>query len=205
MNSYHEDVEKTIMEETSLILVLVIAEGCWENDTQMEVLLKPLLEENQIPVRVLRICFNDHDMPWPRPQTETLYYFAPKRLGPLFSRKGPEAIDRFFDDLEIAKKMMSGVGYAEAIFNEEELQLINKTEHILLEEEDHKHDYPSSINMIRNLGKDLWKTAKYVGKRLPVLVSKDVVVERYSICELCPNLTEEGRCIECGCLDEEES
>ena len=69
MNSYHEDIEKTIMEETSLILVLVIAEGCWENDTAMEVLLKPLLEESQIPVRVVRLCFDDYNMPWPRPQT----------------------------------------------------------------------------------------------------------------------------------------
>ena len=199
MESYHEDIDKIIMEETSLILVLVIAEGCWKNDTQLEVVLKPLLEKNEIPVRVVRLCFDDHNMPWPRPQTETLYYFAPKRLDPLFSRRGTEVTDRFFDDLEIAEKMMSGMGYNEALFNEEQLQLINKTDHILLEEENHINDYPSSINMIRNIGKDLWKTAKYVGKRLPVLVSKSVVVERYSICESCPNLTEEGRCTECGC------
>ena len=199
MNSYHEDIEKTIMEETSLILVLVIAEGCWENDTAMEVLLKPLLEESQIPVRVVRLCFDDYNMPWPRPQTETLYYFAPKRLNPLFFRSGKEAIDRFFDDLEVAEKMMSGMSYNEAIFDEEQLELIKKTEQVLLEEDNNKSKYPPSMNMIRNLGKDIWKSAKYVGKGLPLLVSKDLVIERYTICEHCPNLTEVGRCTECGC------
>ena len=199
MNSYHEDIEKTIMEETSLILVLVIAEGCWKNDTQLEVVLKPLLEKNEIPVRVVRLCFDDHNMPWPRPQTETLYYFAPKRLNPLFLRSGKEAIDRFFDDLEVAEKMMSGMSYNEAIFDEEQLELIKKTEQVLLEEDNNKSKYPPSMNMIRNLGKDIWKSAKYVGKGLPLLVSKDLVIERYTICEQCPNLTEVGRCTECGC------
>ena len=200
MESYHDDVYKTIMEETSLILILVMAEGCMENDTALEIILKPLLEENEIPLRTLRVCFDDHDMPWPRPLTEALYYFAPKRTNPLFLRTGKEAIDRFFDDLEVAKKMMSGMSYDEAIFNEEELELIKETEQILLEEDKNKSKYPSRMNIVRNLGKDIWKSAKYIGKRLPVLVSKDVVVERYSICEQCPNLTEVGRCTECGCF-----
>ena len=126
MNSYHEDIEKIIMEETSLILILVMAEGCMENETALEVLLKPLLEENEIPVRVLRVCFDDHNMPWPRPLTEALYYFAPKQPAPLFLRTGQEAVDRVFDDLEIATKMMSGMGYNEAIFNEEELICVKK-------------------------------------------------------------------------------
>ena len=56
------------------------------------------------------------------------------------------------------------------------------------------------MKIVRNLGKDVWKSAKYIGKGLPVLASKEVVVERYSICEQCPNLTEEGRCTECGCF-----
>ena len=200
MESYHDDVYKTIMEETSLILILVMAEGCMENDTALEIILKPLLEENKIPLRTLRVCFDDHDMPWPRPLTEALYYFAPKRTNPLFLRTGKEAIDRFFDDLEIAKKMMSGMSYDEAIFNEEELELIKETEQTLLEEDKNKSKYPSRMNIVRNLGKDIWKSAKYIGKRLPVLVSKDIVVERYSICEQCPNLTEVGRCTECGCF-----
>ena len=187
------------MEETSLILVLVMAEGCMENDTAMEVLLKPLLEENEIPVRVLRVCFDDHNMPWPQPLTEALYYFAPKRTNPLFLRTGREAVDRFFDDLEVAKKMMSGMSYEEAIFDEEELKLIKETEQAFSDENEDISKYPSKMNMVRNLGKDIWKSAKYVGKGLPVLASKDVVVERYSICEQCPNLTEEGRCTECGC------
>ena len=200
MESYHDDVYKTIMEETSLILILVMAEGCMENDTAMEILLKPLVEKAKTSVRVLRLCFDDHNMPWPRPLTEALYYFAPKRTNPLFLRTGKEAIDRFFDDLEVAKKMMSGMSYDEAIFNEEELELIKETEQILLEEDKNKSKYPSRMNIVRNLGKDIWKSAKYIGKRLPVLVSKDVVVERYSICEQCPNLTEVGRCTECGCF-----
>ena len=199
MVSYHEDVEKIIMEETSLILVAVIAEGCMEHETGLEAHLNPLLDENKIPLRTLRVCFDEYDMPWPRPITEAIYYFAPKRTTPLFLRVGQEAVDRFFDDLEIAKKMMSGMNYDEAIFNEEEIELIKETEQTFLAETEDISKYPSKINMVRNLGRDLWKSAKYVGKGLPVLASKEVVVERYSICEQCPNLTEEGRCTECGC------
>ena len=84
-------------------------------------------------------------------------------------------------------------------YTEEELQLIEETEQTLLEEDVNESKYPSRMNMIRNLGRDLWKSAKYVGEGLPVLASKEIVVERYSICEQCPNLTEEGRCTECGC------
>ena len=200
MESYHEDIEKIIMEETSLILVAVIAEGCMEHETGLESHLNPLLDENKIPLRTLRVCFDENNLPWPRPITEALYYFVPKRTTPLFLRVGQEAVDRFFDDLEIATKMMSGMSYEEAIFDEEELKLIKETEQTFLAENKDISKYPSKMNMIRNLGKDIWKSAKYVGKRLPVLVSKDIVVERYSICEQCPNLTEKGRCTECGCF-----
>jgi hypothetical protein len=54
--------------------------------------------------------------------------------------------------------------------------------------------------MLRNFANDMWKTAKSVGKRLPVLVPAEVATERYTICEGCPNLTEEFRCTECGCF-----
>ena len=40
MESYHDDVYKTIMEETSLILILVMAEGCMENDTALEIIFR---------------------------------------------------------------------------------------------------------------------------------------------------------------------
>ena len=200
MESYHEDIEKIIMEETSVILVAVIAEGCMEHETGLEAHLNPLLDENKIPLRTLRVCFDENDMPWPRPITEALYYFVPKRTTPLFLRVGQEAVDRFFDDLEIATKMMSGMSYEEAIFDEEELKLIKKTEQAFSAENEDISKYPSKMNMVRNLGRDLWKSAKYVGKGLPVLASKEVVVERYSICEQCPNLTEVGRCTECGCF-----
>jgi hypothetical protein len=199
MESYHEDIEKIIMEETSLILVAVIAEGCMEHETGLESHLNPLLDENKIPLRTLRVCFDENNLPWPRPITEALYYFVPKRTTPLFLRVGQEAVDRFFDDLEIATKMMSGMSYEEAIFDEEELKLIKETEQAFSDENEDISKYPSKMNMVRNLGRDLWKSAKYVGKRLPVLASKEIVVERYSICEQCPNLTEEGRCTECGC------
>ena len=85
-------------------------------------------------------------------------------------------------------------------YTEEELQLIKETEQTLLEEDVNESKYPSRMNMIRNLGRDLWKSAKNVGKGLPVLTSKDVVVERYSICEQCPNLVGRGYCTECGCF-----
>ena len=95
--------------------------------------------------------------------------------------------------------MMSGMSYEEAIFDEEELKLIEETEQTFSTEDNNKSEYPSKMNLVRNLGMDMWKSAKYVGKGLPLLVSKDLVIERYTICEQCPNLTEVGRCTECGC------
>ena len=191
------------MSEYNLVLILVLAEGCVENDTSLESLLKEKVEKTEVSLRVLRVCFDEKNMPWPRPLTNSIYYFAPKTTKPLFLRVGPEAIVRFYEDLEISEKMIGGMTYDQAMFDmyyEDDQELIQKTEEMFDDESENKSKYPSKVTMLRNFAKDMWKTAKSAGHGLPILVSKDLAIERYSICEQCPNLTEEGRCTECGCF-----
>jgi len=200
MNGYIKEIEKVINEEDKLILVLVIAEGCMHRETSLEVFLKSKIDECKVPLRILRLCFDDYNMPFPRPMTETIYYFAPKNTTPLFLRTRQEATDRFLQDVEVATKMMNGASYTHAVFEkEEDRNLIEKTEEIL-KSDDTKSKYPTTSKMLKGFAKDMWASAKYAGKGLPVLVSSEVASERYSICEQCPHLTEEARCTECGCF-----
>lgn len=203
------DIEKiigeiihVIMSEDKLIMVLVLAEGCDERETGFEHVLGQkfvTIPEEQRP-RVLKLCYSENNMPFPRPQTECIYYFAPKNKNNLFLRHGKEAVDRFLDDIEIANKMITGMSYTEAVYNETELELIKETEQRFQEEQMEYTKYPAKTQMLRNFAKDIWQSAKFVGKGLPVLVGSEMAFERYSICEQCPHLTEAARCTECGCF-----
>ena len=200
MNGYIQQIEKIIKEEDKLILVLVIAEGCMHRETSLEVFLKKHIQSCNVPMRVLRFCFDEEHMPFPRPMTETIYYFGPKSTKPLFLRTGPAATERFLQDVEVATKMINGIRYVDAVFEkEEDKKLIEKTEE-LLKSDDTKSKYPTTSKMLKGFAKDMWESAKYAGKGLPILVNSDMSSERYSICEQCPNLTEEARCTECGCF-----
>ena len=129
--TYQEDIEQILMSEDKLVLILVLAEGCVENDTSLESLLKEKVEKTEVSLRVLRVCFDEKNMPWPRPLTNSIYYFAPKTTKPLFLRVGPEAIVRFYEDLEISEKMIGGMTYDQAMFDmyyEDDQELIQKTE-----------------------------------------------------------------------------
>jgi len=83
--------------------------------------------------------------------------------------------------------------------NEKDKELIEKTEKLLNVDES-VGEYPSTAKMLKGFAKDMWSSAKYAGRGLPVLVSPTSAAERYSICEQCPNLTDAGRCTECGCF-----
>ena len=198
MEKLISDVQEIILNSDKLILVLVLAEDCHEHETGLEHRIRPLIQKCNIPIKVLRICFDSNNMPWPRPMTECLYYFKPKDLTPILLRSGLEVIGRFEEDVVIASKMMQGSSYVEAAFEEDDINLIEKTESMFDEEKISK--YPPKTQMLRNFAKDMWKSAKSVGKGLPVLVSAEIATERYSICESCPKFTEEFRCIECGCF-----
>ena len=198
MEKLLSDVQQIILNEDKLILVLVVAEDCHEHETGLEHELKPMVKNSQIPLKVLRICFDVNNMPWPRPMTECLYYFAPKKLTPLLTRSGLEAVRRFEDDIEIASKMMGGMTYDESAFDTDGIKLINETEKMF--DSESTEELPPTSQMLRNFAKDMWKSAKAAGEGLPILVPAEVAAERYSICEGCPKLTEKFRCTECGCF-----
>lgn len=203
MEKLLSDVQQIILNEDKLILVLVLAEDCMEHETGLEHELRPLVENCDTPVRVMRVCFDTNNMPWPRPLTECVYYFAPKKFNPLFLRAGLDVIRRFEDDVKIASKMMNGLSYDEASFDEEGVELINKTEEMF--DEENVDEFPPTTQMLRNFAKDMWKSAKSAGKGLPVLVSAEEATNRFSICEQCPKLTDNFRCTECGCFMKKKS
>ena len=89
--------------------------------------------------------------------------------------------------------------YSAVFKNEKDKELIEKTEKLLNVDES-VGEYPSTAKMLKGFAKDMWSSAKYAGHGLPVLISPTSATERYSICEQCPNLTEEARCTECGCF-----
>jgi len=198
MEKLISDVQNIILNEDRLILVLVLAEDCMEHETGLEHELQSMIKSSKVPINVLRVCFDTNNMPWPRPMTECIYYFAPKKLNPLFMRSGLEVVRRFEDDIEIASKMMNGITYDHASFDEEGVKLIDETEDMF--DSESTKELPPTTKMLRNFAKDMWKSAKSAGKGLPVLVPAEVATERYTICEGCPNLTENFRCTECGCF-----
>jgi hypothetical protein len=196
-----DEIFDIIMSEDKLVIVLVLGEGCYERETELEHWLVDKVKQLDVKPRILRMCFDEYNMIFPRPLTECIYYFAPKNVNPLFLRVSKEAVDRFLDDVVIANKMIAGVTYTDAIYdNEEDKKLIKNTEKLLWKKENKISKYPNTSKMIKNFAKDMWQSAKSAGKGLPVLVDPEVAAERYSICEQCPNLTEEARCTECGCF-----
>lgn len=199
MQTLISNIQETILNENKLILVLVLAEDCHEHQTGLEHELIPLIQKCEIPIKVLRVCFDVNNMPWPRPMTECLYYFKPKNLTPILLRSGKEVIEKFEKDVVIASRMIQyDYSYVQAAFEQDEIDLIEKTEKMFDFEK--SNELPSMGKMLRGFAKDMWKTAKAAGKGLPILVPAEIGMQRFLICQSCPKLTEEFRCTECGCF-----
>lgn len=196
----NEKLLEIVEQSEKLIIVVVLMEECSIRETSFEHVLHQKiknLDENQF--KLFRICFNEKQVGFPIPLTPSIYYFHPKNSNPIIVKHSQEALDNFLNDFNVVKEMLAGKSYDEAVFGEERIELINKTE-LMLETETNSNNLPSKTQMLRNFAKDVWQSAKYAGKGLPVLVNSEVASERYSICEQCPNLTEEARCTECGCF-----
>lgn len=68
----------------------------------------------------------------------------------------------------------------------------------IIEDED-TTQYPPKLQMIRNLGKEMWNTYKAITTNMPVFVTAEIACERITICSDCKFYTETGRCSDCGC------
>jgi hypothetical protein len=191
-------------EENVLINVLVLSQECEKQTTSFESFFRDKFTEHtndlDINFKSIKICIKEEDMPFPILMTPSVYYFKSKNSNYMFVRHGTDVVQNLDKDLKIITKMLNGMSYYDALYdNEKDKKIIKKNEE-LLNSDNTKSKYPKTSKMLRGFAKDLWESAKYAGKGLPVLVSSEVASERYSICRECPQLTDQYRCIECGCF-----
>lgn len=190
-------LKHTILQANDIVLCLIVGGDC-KGKTGLHSKLEMDLLNTDNTIQLVVFCYEDISNAFPRIETNILYYFAPKNSNPLFYRKNNEIFIDLVADIKIAREMYSGLSYEDAKYNEEELELYKKNEAILNNENLNK--FPSTFTQIRNLGKDIWSNAKRIGKNLPILAPADVAFERITICEGCDKLTNERRCLECGCF-----
>lgn len=182
------------------ILVLVVAEGCEHTTPSAQTLLEEKLRTHPESVLYFFMCVHEAQMPFPRLQTNILYYFLPKNHTPVFWRFGifQQTLD---EDIQIVKKMMTGMSYEQARFTPEEQETILKVDYFLEQEKETLHKFPSMFQQARNLAKEMWNTGKNAAKGLPIIVPTEVGYERITICQGCEKLEKETfRCTECGCF-----
>lgn len=145
------------------------------------------------------VCFNEIEMPFPRIQPNTVYYFAPKNQMPLFWRIGPYVTENVQADIDAAFKMIeSDTPYLEARFDKKVISKYLKTEKCLTED---ISKYPEDFQKSRNYMKEVWKISRYNTNGFPFLVSAATANKRISICKKCPKFVKsEQKCKECGCV-----
>jgi hypothetical protein len=197
------DIAEKINTSNKLVLMYVMSNStCEENDikTNTQQDLEQKIKDSYLDkVDYHVLCISEHNMPFPKIQTDVLYYFAPKNQTPLFFRDRFQVLVDLDHDIETAIKMMNtGASYFEAKFDDKTKENILKTEAYLKED---TTKFPSSFKMARNLAKEMWKTGKNAAKGLPILVPADVGVSRFSTCEICEHLdSKDFRCTQCGCF-----
>lgn len=59
--------------------------------------------------------------------------------------------------------------------------------------------YPSKLQMIRNLAKEMKEVYKRTKDNMPVFVTPEIADHRIIICSDCEFYTKTGRCSNCGC------
>jgi len=197
---YLEQIHDMVMNSTELILILVVAEGCDEHDSVMQSEIVEALAQVSLSPKMHTVCFDEAGMPWPRPLTQVLYYFGPKNPVPLFHRVHRTAVTDILRDVHIAHKMIAGATYDEAARTIEEQTLLVHTQKLLEEEKAKEVEYPTGFTMIRNFGKEMWKSAKIAGRGLPVLVNGEEALRRFNVCKGCEHFTPDARCTQCGCF-----
>lgn len=196
-----EQINEIIKNENKPIMVLVTTNQDCNLMTSGEQKLDAVIKQHQESIRVLRLCFDESNMMWPIPLSDVMYYFVPNNTTHLFFKHTYDnIISTFKRDIELLYKVMNGMTFDRARVHESTIEMYDDTEQMLSEEEKQFSKYPPATQMLRGFAKDMWNSAKRKGKGLPVLVNSDIATERYSICEQCPNLTEEARCTECGCF-----
>jgi hypothetical protein len=179
------------------IVVAVVSDGCEEYKGQFLTKFEEKLYEQTRQVHYHILCYTEEGMPFPRPSTQVIYYFAPKNYTPLFFRQGADVLSVEVD-IATAYSMMDGANYVDAAFDQWTKDQFSRTESMLNAED--VSDYPPLFQQARNFAKEMWSAAKYKTRKLPVLVDADTAYKRLSICQSCEFFKDNSRCQKCGCF-----
>jgi hypothetical protein len=192
----NKELSDLINNSTYPILIFVM-EHCENNSLHDR--LKEEVQKHSRPVGLFSMCYQEHNMPFPRLLTNSLYYFFPKNLNVAFWRGPTNCLDDVQHDIDTVYKMWEeNVEYYEAKFGKKIQEQVLKSEEYLLED---VSEYPSMFQQARNLAKDIWKTGKSAAKGLPVLVSAKEGYRRLELCRFCDKFDSKNeRCKECGCF-----
>lgn len=181
------------------IVVLVLSDGCEKFKSQLVIDFEQKITEQPILVHYYTICYTEDGLPFPRPSTPTVYYFAPKNQTPLFYRIGGHIMTDPIRDIQIAKDMvLTNKSYMDAAMDEQTRQQYMKTEEMLQKEDVSK--FPPLFQQARNLGKEIWATGKNAVRGMPILVDADTAFNRFSTCQACEFFKNDSRCEKCGCF-----
>jgi hypothetical protein len=201
MENVLPDIHAKIQAATKLVLLFVTSHECAGEKTSIQQDLENKIQaEFPDTVEMVVMCIPENNMPFPKIQTDVLYYFAPKNQKPLFFREKHQILIELSHDVQAALKMMNeGVNYYDAKFDETTKHALLQTEEYVKNEDVSK--FPSSFKMARNLAKEVWRTGKNAARGLPILVSAEVGFKRLSTCESCDRYDlQTNRCKECGCF-----
>lgn len=194
-----QDLQKLINESDNIIVVSVLSDGCEKFKSQLVLDFEDRLSKQSIPVHYYVICYTEDSLPFPRPFTPSVYYFAPKNQVPLFYRLGNNINVDVVTDVKIAQDMMiANKSYVDAALDEPTRQQYLKTEEMFEKEDVSK--FPSMFQQMRNLGREMWTTGKNAARGLPVMVDADTAFNRFSTCQSCEFFKDDSRCEKCGCF-----
>lgn len=87
---------------TDIVLVSVLAENCEYQEPHFFPKLHELLQLHPT-IEFYTLCFTEDEMPFPRLQTQIIYYFLPKTRHPLFFRSISESIAQFDIQIQIGR------------------------------------------------------------------------------------------------------
>ena len=182
-----------------IVIVVVLSDGCENFTPQLIVDFENKLNTQSTRLHIHKICYVENALPFPRPATPTVYYFAPKNQVPLFYRIGPSIMGDVDRDIRTAVDMTKNKkSYIDAALDEPTKQQYIKTEEMFKSEDVSK--FPPLFQQMRNLGKEMWATGKNAVRGMPVIVDADTAFQRFSTCQSCEFLKDDSRCEKCGCF-----
>jgi hypothetical protein len=203
---YVDAVKEKILnpDKDDVIVVFIAGRGCAGGVTPLLQEIYNVIENNKLYVPNFHVLCFAEDPPWPLPIVNIAYFFKPDQLTPLFYSEGGGVANRFVKDITKARRMLAGESFVEVFYTDSEQKDIERVEQILLQEEaeseEYENKYPSIFTMVRNVGKEAWKSAKATGKGLPVLTTAQVAMDRYEVCRGCEHFNaQDTRCTQCGC------